>query len=92
MVKQERMNVKVDAEIVRKGKVVAAAKQIPLADYISALLRPLIDDDLGSVAAALVEKQAGDNGRPAVACFEDEDGQAAEAVLAQGAGRAVSSP
>jgi hypothetical protein len=48
------MNVKVDAELVRKAKVVAAAKRVTLSDYISALLRPQIDNDLGEIAMGLI--------------------------------------
>src|SRR5581483_5282225 len=53
MPRRERMNVKVDAELVRKAKVVAAAMRITLSDYISALLRPQIESDLGRIAAGL---------------------------------------
>jgi hypothetical protein len=53
MSRREQMNVKVDAELVRKAKVVAAVKQVTLSDYISSLLRPRIEEDLGKVAAGL---------------------------------------
>jgi hypothetical protein len=48
------MNVKVDAELVRKAKVVAAARRITLSDYVSDLLRPLVEVDLARVAAGLM--------------------------------------
>ena len=54
MSRRERLNVKVDAELVRKAKVVAAAKQITLSDYVSGLLREPIEADLGRVAAGLL--------------------------------------
>jgi len=54
MSKRERMNVKVDAEVVRKAKVVAAARHVPLSDYITDLLRSRVEADLMSVAAGLV--------------------------------------
>src|SRR5581483_335065 len=53
MAKHDRMNVKVDADLVRKAKVVAAARQLTLSDYVTALLRPHIDADLDEVAAGL---------------------------------------
>jgi hypothetical protein len=58
MSRRERMNVKVDAELVRKAKVIAAARQVTLSDYISELLRPLIESDLGRVAAGLSDVAA----------------------------------
>jgi hypothetical protein len=48
------MNVKVDAEGVRKAKVVAAARHVPLSDYVSGLLRPRVEADLVSAAARLI--------------------------------------
>jgi len=65
MSKRERMNVKVDADLVRKAKVVAAAKQVTLSDYVSALLRPQIETDLGKVAAGLSACPAVDSDVPA---------------------------
>ena len=53
MAKRECMNVKIDAELVMKAKVVAAARRIRLTDYISELLRELIYGDLARVAAGL---------------------------------------
>ncbi len=54
MAKRECLNVKVDAALVRKAKVVAAAKRVTLSDYISAILRAQIENDLGRVAAELL--------------------------------------
>ena len=54
MAKRERMNVKVDAEVVRKAKVVAAARRLALSDYVTGLLRPLVENDLARVAAGLL--------------------------------------
>ncbi|HYT89650.1 MAG TPA: hypothetical protein VEL76_13165 [Gemmataceae bacterium] len=55
MSKRESMNVKVEADLVRKAKVVAAAKRVTLSDYVSGLLRTLIEEDLRGVATRLVE-------------------------------------
>ena len=54
MSKRDCMNVKVDAEVVRKAKVVAAARHILISDYITDLVRPRVEADLVSVAADLV--------------------------------------
>jgi hypothetical protein len=37
--------VKVDTEVVRKAKVVAADRGIPLAKYLSEALRPIVEKD-----------------------------------------------
>jgi len=58
MPKRVCMNVKVDAEIVRKAKVVAAVRGLTLSDYVSGLLRPLVEDDLLRAAADLAEPPA----------------------------------
>jgi hypothetical protein len=58
MSRHERMNVKVEAELVRKAKVVAAAKQMTLSDYISGLLRAHIENDLRRAAAGLIGEDA----------------------------------
>jgi hypothetical protein len=55
MSKRYYMNLKVDADLVRKAKVIAAAKQITLADYIDQLLRAPIENDLVHIAAGLME-------------------------------------
>ena len=57
MVKREYMNVKVDADLIRKAKVIAAARHITLSDYVSGVLRPLVLSDLTLVAAGLAEAQ-----------------------------------
>ena len=53
MSKRNCMNIKVDAELVRMAKVVAAARRMTLTDYVSALLRPHIETDLAHVAVGL---------------------------------------
>jgi hypothetical protein len=58
MSKRERLNLKVDAELVRKAKVVAAAKRMTLSDYVSGLLREPIEAELGRVAAGLLNEVA----------------------------------
>jgi hypothetical protein len=53
--KRDCMNVKVEADLVRKAKVVAAARHITLTDYVSDLLRAAVQSDLVRVAAGLTE-------------------------------------
>jgi hypothetical protein len=65
MSRHERMNVKVEAELVRKAKVVAAAKQMTLSDYISGLLRTHIENDLRREAAGLIGEAAAPADGPA---------------------------
>jgi hypothetical protein len=64
MSKRECMNVKVDAEVVRRAKVVAAAQRVTLSDYISKLLRTLIEADLARVARGLLGSEPTANGPP----------------------------
>jgi hypothetical protein len=57
MSRRDSMNVKVDAELVRKAKVVAAVRRLTLTEYISELLRPQVESDLAQVAARLAGSQ-----------------------------------
>jgi hypothetical protein len=47
------MNVKVDADVVRKAKVVAAVKHTTLTRYITTLLRSHVEKDVAAVALEL---------------------------------------
>ena len=64
MLKRKCMNVKVDAEVLRKAKLVAA-RRVTLCDYLNDLLRPQIDSDLRGVAAGLIGGDALGKQRPA---------------------------
>jgi hypothetical protein len=65
MAKRECMNIKVDADLVRKAKIVAAVRRLTLSEYVSELLRPQIDGDLSQVAAGLAAPGvAGEPPRP----------------------------
>lgn len=46
MTRRNDVPVKIDAEVVRKAKIVAAFKDIALAEYVSELLRPLVEEHL----------------------------------------------
>jgi hypothetical protein len=64
------MNVKVDADLVRKAKVVAAVKNITLSKYITELVRSHVESDLAVAAVGLAEPVGGNGfhftaGRPA---------------------------
>jgi len=52
------MNVKVDADLVRKAKVVAAVRNTTLSRYITELVRLHVESDLALVAAGLAEPAA----------------------------------
>ena len=46
MVRRKDVPVKIDAEVVRQAKIVAAYKDTSLAEYMSELLRPIVERDL----------------------------------------------
>jgi hypothetical protein len=60
------MNVKVDANLVRRAKVVAAVKNITLSKYITELVRSHVESDLAVVAVGLAGQAAAD-GPPSAA-------------------------
>ena len=51
MKRKRFMNGKVDADVVRKAKVVAAAKYTTLTSYVTALLRSHVEKDMAVVAS-----------------------------------------
>jgi hypothetical protein len=61
MSKQRFKNVKIDTEVVRKAKVVAAAKNITLSKYITDMIRSQVENDLAVVAQGLAEPAAIDS-------------------------------
>ena len=69
MAKRECMNVKIEADLVLKAKVVAAARRITLTDYISDLVRERIHGDLALVAAGLAsDDEIAESQTPAIIC------------------------
>ncbi len=46
MARRNDVPVKIDAEVVRKAKIVAAYRDIPLAEYVSETLRGHVEKDL----------------------------------------------
>jgi hypothetical protein len=46
MARRQDAAVKMDAEVLRKAKIVASFKDITLAEYLSELVRPLVERDL----------------------------------------------
>jgi hypothetical protein len=48
--------VKLDAEVVRVARIVAAYRNIPMAEYLSEILRPIVNRDL--------EEEAKRSGKP----------------------------
>jgi hypothetical protein len=59
MSKERCMNVKMDAELVRKAKIVAAMKNITLLKYITELVRPQVESDLATMFLGLAEPGSG---------------------------------
>jgi hypothetical protein len=49
--KRNDVNVKLDAEVATDAKMVASARGIPMAQYLSELIRPLVRRDLESEMA-----------------------------------------
>jgi len=45
-VKRNDVNVKMDAEVVRLCKIVSSSRGVPMAEYLSDLVRPLVQRDL----------------------------------------------
>jgi len=45
-VKRNDVNVKMDADVARKCKIVASARGVSMAEYLSELVRPLVQRDL----------------------------------------------
>ena len=58
MKRTQFMNVKVDADVVRMAKVVAAAKYTTLTSYVTALLRSHVEKDMAVVASELAGQAA----------------------------------
>jgi len=52
------VNVKVEADVARMAKVVAAAKYTTLTSYVTALLRSQVEKDMAAVASELAEQAA----------------------------------
>lgn len=50
MARRKDMAVKIDAEVTRKAKIVAAYKDVSLAEYLSESLRDIVDRDLTEYA------------------------------------------
>ena len=60
MAKRNDVVVKVDANVIRDAKVVAAFREVSLAEYLSELLRPLVSRDLeGEMSKRSRQKEKG---------------------------------
>lgn len=58
MVRRNDVAVKIDADIVRKAKIVAAYKEVSLAQYLSEVLGPTVDRDLKEHSRRELEGEA----------------------------------
>ncbi len=45
MVRRNDQTAKIDADVLRMAKVIASYKNVPLAEYLSAALRPIVERD-----------------------------------------------
>jgi hypothetical protein len=57
MVRRNDQTVKIDAEVMRKAKIVASFKDMSLAEYISEALRPIVENELQDFARRTVNSQ-----------------------------------
>jgi hypothetical protein len=64
MTRRNDAAVKIDADVVRKAKTVASSRDIPLAEYLSELLRPLVDRDLKDHARRVLGDDASASAKP----------------------------
>jgi hypothetical protein len=55
-VKRNDVAVKLDADVARLARIVAAERGQPIAAYISDILRPIVERDAAEVGAKLVKK------------------------------------
>lgn len=54
--KRNDLVAKIDADVLKKAKLVAAHRSITLAEYLSEMLRPLVDRDVARLARDLTKK------------------------------------
>lgn len=59
------VTVKLDAHVAKEAKMVAAAREITLAEYLSEILRPIVHKDLEKESAKVLGQSGGTSGRPA---------------------------
>lgn len=59
VVKRNDVNVRLDSEVVTDAKMVASAKGVTLAGYLSELLRPLVRRDLEEETGRRLKRGAG---------------------------------
>jgi hypothetical protein len=55
-IKRNDVAVKLDADVARLARIVAADRGVPIAGYISEVLRPIVERDAKEVGAKLTRK------------------------------------
>jgi hypothetical protein len=55
-IKRTDIAVKLDVNVAKLARIVAAARGIPFAEYISQTLKPIVERDAQEVAASLTKK------------------------------------
>jgi hypothetical protein len=62
MARRNDVAVKIDAGVVRMAKIVAAHKDISLAEYLSDTLRPIVEQELKDYSRRALGEGKGDTG------------------------------
>jgi hypothetical protein len=65
MTKRNDVSVKVDADVVAEAKMVAASRDMSLAEYLSELIRPLVRRDLERETTRRIQPPKGKEGKRA---------------------------
>jgi hypothetical protein len=64
MVRRNDVAVKIDANVIREAKMVAASRDLTLAEYLSDLLRPLVHKDLEAETGKRLAPPPGPSSEP----------------------------
>lgn len=62
--KRDDTPVRVDSAVVRDARIVAASRDVSLAEYISDLIRPLVARDLDALQQELARRSGGSGPKP----------------------------
>lgn len=64
MVRRNDSTAKIDADVLRMAKVVAAYRDLPLAEYLTAALRPIVENDYRAQAEQALKEAPPAPGKP----------------------------
>jgi hypothetical protein len=57
LLEMRRMSVKIDAEILKKAKMVAADREVSVIEYLEAMINPIVQQDLEEVLKKLTGRR-----------------------------------